>query len=167
MLMRPAASNLLKGIIMDNDDIISLLNELIATCKDSEAGFKVCAEDASKRHVQLKTILTERQRACALAARELQDLVRAQGGEPETSSTVGGALHRGWMNIKTAITGKDDEIVLRECERGEDTALKNYRKTLDQDLPAHIRLVVERQYQGVLRNYDQMKNLRSQAGSHA
>jgi uncharacterized protein (TIGR02284 family) len=152
---------------MDNEEIISTLNELIATCKDGEAGFKVCAEDAGKRSVQLKTMLTERQRDCATAARELQDLVRAQGGDPEVSSTVSGALHRGWVNIKTAITGKDDETVLNECERGEDVAVKNYRKALQKDLPAHIRLVVERQFQGVLRNHDQIKKMRDQVRSHA
>ncbi|MES2070541.1 MAG: PA2169 family four-helix-bundle protein [Pseudomonadota bacterium] len=147
---------------MENDDIISTLNDLIETCKDGEEGFKTCSEDASDRHPELKTMLAERQRGCAAAARELQDLVRAQGGDPETSSSVAGALHRSWVNIKTAITGKDDETVLIECERGEDSAVRAYRKALEKDLPAHIRLVVERQYEGVLRNHDQIKNLRDQ-----
>lgn len=152
---------------MDNDDIISTLNDLIETCKDGEEGFKTCVEDASDRHPQLKAMLVDRQRGCAAAASELQDLVRAQGGDPETSSSVAGALHRSWVNIKTAITGKDDEAVLNECERGEDSAVRSYRKALEKDLPAHIRLVVERQYQGVLHNHDQIKNLRDQVRAHA
>ncbi|MFZ6647389.1 PA2169 family four-helix-bundle protein [Undibacterium sp. TJN25] len=152
---------------MDNDDIISTLNDLIETCKDGEEGFKTCVEDASDRHPQLKAMLADRQRGCAAAASELQDLVRAQGGDPETSSSVAGALHRSWVNIKTAITGKDDEAVLNECERGEDSAVRSYRKALEKDLPAHIRLVVERQYQGVLRNHDQIKTLRDQVRVNA
>ncbi|GGC76075.1 PA2169 family four-helix-bundle protein [Undibacterium terreum] len=152
---------------MENDDIISTLNDLIETCKDGEEGFKTCVEDASDRHPQLKAMLVDRQRGCAAAASELQDLVRAQGGDPETSSSVAGALHRSWVNIKTAITGKDDEAVLNECERGEDSAVRSYRKALEKDLPAHIRLVVERQYQGVLHNHDQIKNLRDQVRAHA
>jgi uncharacterized protein (TIGR02284 family) len=151
-----------KGKAMNNDDIISTLNDLIETSKDGEQGFKACVEDASDRHPQLKTMLADRQRGCAAAASELQDLVRAQGGDPATGSSVGGALHRGWLNVRTAITGKDDETVLNECERGEDVAVKSYRKALGKDLPANIRLVVERQYQGVLRNHDQIKALRDQ-----
>ncbi len=152
---------------MDNDDIISTLNDLIETSKDGEKGFKVCAEDASGRHPQIKAMLAERGRECALAASELQELVRNQGGDPETSSSVSGALHRAWTNIRTAITGKDDETVLNECERGEDVAVKAYRKALEKDLPTHVRLVVERQYQGVLRNHELIKALRNQVRSHA
>lgn len=41
--------------------------------------------------------------------------------------------------------------------------MKSYRKALEKDLPAEVRLVVERQYQGVLRNHDQVKALRDAA----
>jgi uncharacterized protein (TIGR02284 family) len=147
---------------MNNDDIISTLNDLIETCKDGEEGFKTCVEDASDRHPQLKTMFADRQRSCAIAASELQELVRTEGGEPRIGSSVGSALHRSWLNIKTAITGKDDEAVLNECERGEDSAVHSYAKALEKDLPINIRMVVERQYQGVLQNHDRIKNLRDQ-----
>ena len=147
---------------MTNDDIISTLNDLIETCNDGEEGFKTCVEDASGRHPQLKAMFAVRQRSCALAASELKDLVRAQGGDPATGTTTGGALRRGWLNIKTSITGKSDEAVLNECEKGEDAAVHSYKKALSKDLPEHIRQVVDRQYQGVLRNHDEIKNLRDQ-----
>jgi uncharacterized protein (TIGR02284 family) len=71
-------------------------------------------------------------------------------------------LHRRWVDLKSAITGKDDEAILNECERGEDVAVKSYRNALEKDLPPDIRSVVERQYNGVLRNHDQVKSLRDQ-----
>ena len=76
-------------------------------------------------------------------------------------------MHRGWLNVKTAITGKSDVAVLEECERGEDIAKKSYSRALAQPLPDAIRAVVERQYQGVLRNHDQIKMLRDEAKAHA
>ncbi|MFZ6765599.1 PA2169 family four-helix-bundle protein [Undibacterium sp. Di26W] len=145
---------------MNTEDLISTLDDLIETSKDGEEGFKVCAENASGRHPQLKSMLAERGRECAAAARELQDLVRSHGGNPETKSSISGTLHRAWTDIKTAVTGKDDEAVLNECERGEDVAVRAYRKALDKDLPPHIRPIIARQYQGVLRNHDQIKVLR-------
>ncbi|MGB7481690.1 MAG: PA2169 family four-helix-bundle protein [Burkholderiaceae bacterium] len=149
---------------MDNDDIISTLNDLIETSRDGEEGFRTCAEDASDRNPQLKAMLEARQRECAAAVRELQDLVRAHGGDPAKRSSVSGTMHRAWVDVKSAITGKDDEAVLNECERGEDSAVESYREALDQNtLPADVRAVVERQYQGVLRNHDQIKMLRDQA----
>lgn len=147
---------------MNSNDIISTLNDLIETCKDGEEGFKTCVEDATDRHPHLKAMLSERQRGCAIAAAELEVLVRAEGGEPEAGRSVSAALRRGWLNIKTAIIGKDDEAVLNECERGEDYAVDSYRKALEKDLPVHVRLVVERQYQGVLHNHDQIRDLRDQ-----
>lgn len=146
---------------MDNDDVVSTLNDLIETCKDGQEGFQTCAEDI--RDPSLKALFTERAQGCAAAASELQGLVRACGGDPETTSSVSGTLHRRWVDIKSAITGKDDVAVLNECERGEDVALRSYRDALEKDLPANIRAVVERQYQGVLRNHDQVKALRNQA----
>jgi uncharacterized protein (TIGR02284 family) len=146
---------------MDNADIVSTLNNLIETSKDGEEGFRTCAEDISDP--QLKSQFMSRAQECAKAASELQEQVRALGGAPENSSSLSGTLHRRWVDIKAAITGKDDVAILNECERGEDVAVKSYRNALEKDLPAAIRTIVERQYNGVLRNHDQVKALRNQA----
>ncbi len=145
---------------MDNDDVISTLNDLIETCKDGQEGFRTCAEDISDS--QVKKLFMDRAQSCATAASELQELVRSCGGDPETSSSLSGTLHRRWVDIKSAVTGKDDEAILNECERGEDVAVSSYRKALEKDLPMNIKSVVERQYNGVLRNHDQVKALRDQ-----
>jgi len=143
---------------LDNQDTISVLNDLIETCKDGEKGFRECAEDL--KNPQLKTTMVQRAQDCATASAELQQLVRSLGGDPETSGSVAGDLHRRWVDLKSMVTGKDDEAILNECERGEDVALKSYRKALDKDLPADIRVVIQRQFQGVQRNHDQVKALR-------
>ena len=49
------------------------------------------------------------------------------------------------------MTGRDDVAILEECERGEDYAKKQYRDAAAQDLPADVRSVVERQYQGYMK----------------
>lgn len=92
----------------------------------------------------------------------MQEQVIALGGKPETSSSVAANLHRRWVDIKSAVTGKDDEAILNECERGEDVAVKSYRNALKEDLPPNIRSIVERQFNGAMRNHDQVKALRDQ-----
>lgn len=146
---------------MDNDDIISTLNDLIETCKDGEEGFRTCAEDLSDP--KIRTTFSARAQGCATAAKELQELVITCGGDPEKHSSLSGALHRRWVDVKSTITGQDDVAILNECERGEDVAVKRYRHALEKDLPPNIRSVVERQFNGVLRNHDQVKALRDQA----
>jgi len=68
-------------------------------------------------------------------------------------------VHRGWMNLKAAASGRTDLAILEECERGEDVAKARYRKALE-DVPEDIRMVVQRQYDGVVRNHDQIRDLR-------
>lgn len=150
---------------MNNDDLISTLNDLIETCKDGEEGFKTCAEDI--KNAETKSLFSSRAQQCALAARELQDEVRARGGEPATHSSVSGSLHRRWVGIKTAIMGNDEEAILDECERGEDVAVKIYKEALAKDLPKELRHIVERQFQGVLRNHAHVKTLRDEARVHS
>jgi uncharacterized protein (TIGR02284 family) len=150
---------------MDKDEVISTLNDLIETCKDGEAGFRACADDIT--NPQLKSLFENRAQGCAKAAVELQDLVRSYGGDPETKGSVSGTLHRRWVDVKSAIAGHDEQSVLSECERGEDVALRSYRSALDKTLPVEVRAIVERQYQGVLRNHDEVKALRDQSRQSA
>ena len=144
---------------MDKDDIVSTLNDLIQTCKDGEQGFRTCAEQV--KDSTLKSYLNNRAQSCAASATELQTQVLLYGEEAETSSSFSGALHRGWVNIKAMISGSDDEAVLDECERGEDVALNAYREALQKDLPANIRSIVLRQYEGVQKNHEEVRALRN------
>src|SRR4029077_6487366 len=126
-------------------------------------GFRTCAEGVKK--ARLKAIFLEASQRCADGAAELQSKVRALGGDPKKSGSVSGSLHRGWVNIKSTITGMDDAAVLAECERGEDSAKKSYEAALKKDLPADVRAMVQRQYQGVKQNHDRVRDLRNMARS--
>ncbi|GAB3247174.1 ferritin-like domain-containing protein [Chitinimonas naiadis] len=144
---------------MSNDDIIDTLNDLIETSNDGAYGFDQCAQYASA--TELKNLFRMRANECQQAARELAELVTAHGGKPDTGGTVSGALHRGWVSVRSAVTGNEDLTILEECERGEDTAKAQYRKALGQQLPESVRAVVNRQNLGVLHNHDEIKALRN------
>ncbi|MDH4567551.1 PA2169 family four-helix-bundle protein [Pseudomonas sp. BN414] len=142
----------------DRKDTVRTLNNLIETSKDGEAGFKVCADDVKRP--DLKQLFMERSRQCGAAAAELQRAVVELGGEPEDSTSVSADLHRRWVDLKSLVTGKDEKAILNECERGEDVAKKQYAEALQTNLPTDVRATVQRQYEGVLRNHDQIKALR-------
>ena len=140
-------------------DITSTLNDLIETSKDGEKGFRAAAEDT--KDPELKRIFLARADDCLRGADELQRLVTRSGDEPERTGSVAGAVHRGWMNLKAVVAGRDDVAILEECERGEDVAKASYRKALDKgNLPADVRSIVQRQFDGVVRNHDQVRDLR-------
>ena len=148
-----------------NKESISLLNDLIETSKDGEKGFQTSAEDIKRPDV--KAFFLSRSAEIATAVRELQAEVRALGGDPETSSSVGGTLHRAWVDLKSALTGKDDKAILEEVERGEDHALKAYKearqKSIEKSLPQNVVALIDKQLTGVQANHDKVKALRDAA----
>ncbi|ALM85194.1 PA2169 family four-helix-bundle protein [Bordetella sp. N] len=141
------------------DHIVKLLNDLIETSKNGEKGFAKAAEDT--KNPELKILFENRSRDCASGAGELQAVVRQLGGDPATGGTVAGAMHRGWTELKSTVTGRSDTAILEECERGEDHAKAQYTDALKENLTPDVRAIVERQYQGVLRNHDQIRDLRN------
>jgi uncharacterized protein (TIGR02284 family) len=90
----------------------------------------------------------------------LQNEVLRLGGDPEKAGSVAATLHRGWINMKSAVTGEDENAVLAECERGEDSAVANYKDALaDENLPSDVRSIIERQYAQVQEAHDRIRNL--------
>ncbi len=148
-----------------NNQVISTLNDIIETCKDGEEGFRTCADNV--QNTELQRMFRERSQRCTESVKELQSEVRRLGGDPDTHGSVSGALHRGWLNVKSAITGKDEAAVLAECERGEDVAVQHYQDALREDLPSDVRNLIERQYQGVMANHELVRGLRDRARAQA
>lgn len=144
---------------IDNDSVISTLNNLIETCKDGQNGFQTAAD--SVQNSELKSVFYEYAQQRAQFSGELQNIVRNLGGDPENSGSTTAALHRGWINIKSAVTGQDDASILNECERGEDVAKNAYEEALQESLPANVSQTVQQQYAQVKEAHDRIKALRN------
>ena len=138
----------------------TVLNNLIETLKDGQEGFKQAAE--SVRNPALKSLFSEYSQQRSRFATSLQAEARKLGEEkPETSSSATGALHRGWINLKSAITGGDEHAILAECERGEDSAVEEYKKALDDGLSPSAQELVSRQFTEIKAAHDRIRSLRN------
>ena len=145
---------------MDDKSVVDVLNKLIETSRDGAAGFRACADGADDP--SLKSYFTVCATRCTTAVGQLAALVVRHGGEPSASGTVAASAHRAWLNVKTAVTSKDDLAVLEESERGEDVALRAYGVAMEEPLPPEVARVVLEQYEGVLENHDRIKSLRDE-----
>jgi uncharacterized protein (TIGR02284 family) len=148
-----------------NDDVISTLNNLIETCRDGQNGFQTAAEGVQNSN--LKSTFYEFGQQRAKFVGELQTLVRELGGDPEDSGSVAASLHRGWINIKSTITGQDDAAILNEAERGEDIAKNAYKEALELSLPSNVLSVVQQQYTDVQAAHDKVRDLRNAANNES
>ena len=72
-------------------------------------------------------------------------------------------MHRGWISLKDALTGDDPSGVLKAALTGEDHAVSEYEKALQQDLSAGFREVVSRQHTAILTARGELKALQTAA----
>ena len=141
----------------DPDDVARVLNELLETVRDGENGFRTAAngvDDAELKRLFL-SLSTQRGEFAA----ELESEILRLGKEPAERGHIAGAMHRGWMDIKAAVTGKDEGAIVSEAERGEDYAVKSFREALQKGLPGAIQMVVERQYTQIQDAHDHVRTL--------
>ena len=138
----------------------SILKDLIETLKDGQEGFRAASTDVES--TELKTLFSEYSLQRSKFAGELQALAHSLGEkEPTTTGSVAASLHRGWINLKAALTSKDEHAILAECERGEDSAVAEYKKALETEtLPADVRATIQTQSVAVKAAHDRVRDLR-------
>ena len=145
--------------MQSNSDLRSTLNHLIQTCRDGQEGFLTAAGNVQGD--EMKKFFNECSLQRAKFTGELQAAAHGLGNSnPENSSSVSGTLHRGWINLKTAIAGRNLSAILEECERGEDIAVEAYKKALALELPGNIREIVQNQTDAVLATHVRIKMMR-------
>jgi uncharacterized protein (TIGR02284 family) len=145
-----------------NDEVVSLLNDLVRTCEDGMSGFRLAAD--AVRNPDAQSLFRSRIQNIDRATTQLQDAVRRLGGDPTDRGHAAAPIHRGWINIKAVVTGHDDDAIIAEVVRGEEYAVQHYGEALEKDLPPDVRMIVERQARGVEDNLEMVRNLRRGTG---
>ncbi len=141
--------------------ITAVLNGLIETCKDGQQGYQHAAVNISND--RLRPILQSLAAQRGQFAAQLQTLVRSLGEDAETNGSMVGAVHRGWIDLKAAVSNHDEKAILSECERGEDSAVDQYEEALAEGLPVNVRAIVVAQGRAVKESHDEIRGLRDRA----
>ncbi len=143
-----------------NNHDVTVANTLIATTLDSMEGYRKASEDShSGQSAFFGQMADERSRV----ASDLQAYVRSAGGEPRGDSSTAGATHRGFMNLREALSGNDEKSIIEEVERGEDYIKGKFEAALDDDeLTPAARAEIEKAYASVRAGHD-----RASAMKHA
>jgi uncharacterized protein (TIGR02284 family) len=144
---------------MANDigEVLSTLNDLIETCKDSQQGFHTAAEKLKDPEIHTLFLKFYLQRS--EFAGELQAEVTRIGGDPATSGSALGAIQRGWIGLKTALAADTDFAILDEADKSEDAAVKNYIEALRKDLPSDLESIVSRQFHEIQQTHRTLREL--------
>ncbi len=117
---------------MNTNESIDILNNLIILNNDRIDGYKAAYSETYKE--ELRDLFTKFEQTSLECKSDLESEIKRLGGTPKEGTMILGKLHRGWMDIKAAITGSDSEAILGSCEYGEQTIIKAYEDALEEDI---------------------------------
>jgi len=141
-----------------NSDQVKALNKLITTLYDGEKGYKESAEDVENTALKTRFRTLAQQRYDF--GHEIKPFIKQLGGEVEKGSSLAADAHRVWIDLKSAVTGQDEEAVLNEVIRGEESAVKAYDEVLqDNMLPAAARTTITNQRNQIQATLNDMRRL--------
>jgi uncharacterized protein (TIGR02284 family) len=145
-----------------DNELISVLNDLIRINRDRTEGYHKAVEELKPADIDLKTMFTNMANASIQNANELAAEVTNLGGEPASDTTQSGKLYRVWMDIRAGVSARDRKSILSLCEFGEDSALKAYKLALESDaeIPADLRQIVLEQKAELQNAHDLVKRYR-------
>jgi uncharacterized protein (TIGR02284 family) len=143
----------------DPKERIDILKNLIQLCRDGQNGFRDAAEKLTDPTI--RAFFHEKSLERGQFVGELDnELHRLGEKDVDTSGSVGGTVHRAWIDLKSALGG-GDHAILAEAERGEDAAKEAYRKAIEsKNLSQDILPTITRQYEMIQRDHDQVKAFR-------
>ncbi len=148
------------------EDTVEMLNDLVQTCREGEQGYQTAADDI--HNSELETMFRGYAKQRGNFVRELQAEVERLGGKPSESGSLEAALHRGWMNVKSSLSGGDTAAIIAACETGEDSALAAYDRAARTDVTGKTRTLIDKQLQQVKETHIRLHRLKEEIkdGTH-
>ena len=139
----------------------SILNDLILINNDRVEGYQKAMEQLKDEDADLKLLFQEKVNQSNRFNSELKRKVAETGNEIETGTTNAGKIYRVWMDVKVFFGGSSREVILDNCEDGEDAALAAYKTALSSDkLLYDAREMINNQHAEIKVSHDKIKALR-------
>ncbi|MCM4156326.1 PA2169 family four-helix-bundle protein [Gramella sp. AN32] len=137
-------------------EVSKKLNELLEKNYDAEKGYKLAAEKV--KNTRLKSYFESRAKDRYDFGHELKSEIANFGGTPKKGTSVAGDIHRGWINLKTSLSGDKDEAVLEEAIRGEKASVEEYEEVLNEaEIPASTANILMKQKNSIVTALEEAK----------
>lgn len=136
---------------MENrEKAIEELNDILEKNYDAVEGYRKAAENAAQATSafdnSLMSFFNRQVNERKVFIDELKAEVRSLGGEPKDDGSIAGAMHRFWIDFKTAFSTEEEESILEACITGEEKCLEEYDDLLEENyVPITTRALLQRQ----------------------
>ena len=119
-------------------NIVFVLNKCIETSMDGEKGYAAAAADV--RDPSLKSLLQQKSKERADFVRDLQSAIQKLGAFAENEGTARGTAHRGWMDVRLALGGRNDRVIVEEWAR---ECVADDGQQIDYSIPRGVHINVQ------------------------
>jgi len=134
--------------------------KLIEVLKDGQEGFKITAEKIDDSSIKAQFMDFSEQRAkFVLQLAPYSSSSDTSKSVDGTAVKAAGAIHRGWIDVKSALGGGDNAI-LNEAERGEDYAVKAFKDALEEPLSQEVSSLIQEQFLMIKSTHEKVKSYR-------
>ena len=148
---------------MTTEDTIQHLNDLTETCKDGELGYRTAAENT--RNTQLETVFNDYAKQRGQFVRALQTEVERLGGKVVETGTLTATMFRGWIHLKSALSGGDGGAIVAACESGEEVAIGAFELAMNTDITGPAKTLIEKQGRQIKEAHAHMLRLKAETSS--
>jgi uncharacterized protein (TIGR02284 family) len=139
-----------------------VLNTLITINNDRIEGYETAAKETEEQ--DLKVLFGQFSSTSQKCKDDLIIEVSKLGGIPAEGTKTIGKFFRVWMDVKSALTSKDRQVILNSCEFGEDVAKDTYKKALENDsgnLSAEQQSMIKAQHTLLVADHDKVRSMRN------
>jgi uncharacterized protein (TIGR02284 family) len=114
---------------MDNTKSIDLFNTLVVINQERMTGYETAEKETESE--ELKALFSQCKYISQQNKSELSKEIYKLGGIPDEDTKMTGNFYRIWMDIKSALTGRDRQTILESCDYGEKVAADTYKEVLN------------------------------------
>lgn len=140
--------------------ITNKVNNLLTKNYDAEAGFHLAADKVNNR--ELKDFFVKKAKTRNEFGHQIKKEIITYGESPDKGTSLKGDAHRGWMNLKTALSSDNEEAILEETIRGEKKAVEEYNEILkEENMPATTQSVLEMQRENIQKTLQEVEKFES------
>jgi uncharacterized protein (TIGR02284 family) len=130
--------------LKSKEEVVSDLKELVVLVNDGKEGYQSAAE--ATENPELKAIFSKFAGERIVYAAELKEHITTHGGSSDNEEGgILGGLHRTWINIKQALSSKEDKAILSAVTEGERAVIAKYDEYIADyaDHADHLQLLTE------------------------
>ena len=143
----------------DKNDEVVAVNSLITSLIDSVNGYRDAAANVEGN--SFKELFSSMADERSAVVEDLQAEVAESGGALQDEGSLIGKTHQRFLDLKAAITGRDDRAIINEVERGEEYLKEKFEAAISaEDMGPELRAAVERAWDSVREGHDNISALK-------